>query len=53
MFTVVAFFLENKKKGENTTVVFLWRIRLLSKKLEVKMSGVEGEAVVEIKPVKF
>lgn len=52
MFTVVAFFLENKKKkGENTMEsgpISLWKIRLSSKKLEAKMSGVAGEAVVEI-----
>lgn len=43
MFTVVAFLggkQKKKKKGENTMTcgpIFLWRIRLLSKKLEAKM----------------
>lgn len=40
MFTVVAFFLENKNKRENTMMsgpISLWRIKLSPKKLEAKM----------------
>lgn len=45
------FWKTKKKKGENTMEsgpISLWKIRLSSKKLEAKMSGVAGEAVVEI-----